>query len=99
VADEDQLLDLDRPAADQPVEQPGEAAPVLGDVQAAVVAEEDRGVAEVAAQPVAVGAGDVAVGLSTSGNSPNVVRGLETARDCGLVTVGMTGAGGGKLSP
>jgi D-sedoheptulose 7-phosphate isomerase len=42
--------------------------------------------------------GDVAVGLSTSGNSPNVVRGLETARDCGLVTVGMTGAGGGKLA-
>ncbi|HEY6748485.1 MAG TPA: SIS domain-containing protein [Mycobacteriales bacterium] len=42
--------------------------------------------------------GDVAVGLSTSGNSPNVVRGLEAARDCGLVTVGMTGAGGGKLA-
>ena len=27
-----------------------------------------------------------------------MVRGLETARDCGLVTIGMTGAGGGKLA-
>jgi D-sedoheptulose 7-phosphate isomerase len=42
--------------------------------------------------------GDVAVGLSTSGNSANVVRGLETARDCGLVTIALTGAGGGKLA-
>ena len=41
--------------------------------------------------------GDVAVGLSTSGTSPNVVRGLEAARSAGLVTVALTGAGGGKL--
>lgn len=42
--------------------------------------------------------GDVAVGLSTSGNSPNVVNGLEAARQSGLVTVAFTGAGGGKLA-
>ncbi|HEV7657200.1 MAG TPA: SIS domain-containing protein [Mycobacteriales bacterium] len=42
--------------------------------------------------------GDVAVGLSTSGNSPNVVRGLEAAGAAGLATVVFTGAGGGKLS-
>lgn len=42
-------------------------------------------------------AGDVAVGLSTSGTSANVVRGLEAARELGLVTIAMTGAGGGKL--
>lgn len=42
--------------------------------------------------------GDVAVGLSTSGSSPNVVRGLEAARDGGLVTVAFTGAGGGKVA-
>lgn len=42
--------------------------------------------------------GDVAVGLSTSGNSANVLRGLEAARDLGLVTVALTGAGGGKLA-
>jgi D-sedoheptulose 7-phosphate isomerase len=42
--------------------------------------------------------GDVAIGLSTSGNSANVLRGLEAARDIGLVTVALTGAGGGKLA-
>lgn len=42
--------------------------------------------------------GDVAVGLSTSGSSANVVRALETARELGLVTVAFTGAGGGKLA-
>jgi D-sedoheptulose 7-phosphate isomerase len=42
--------------------------------------------------------GDVAVGLSTSGNSVNVVRALETARELGLVTVALTGASGGKIA-
>ncbi len=41
--------------------------------------------------------GDVAVGLSTSGNSANVVRGLVAARALGLVTIGFTGQGGGKM--
>jgi D-sedoheptulose 7-phosphate isomerase len=41
--------------------------------------------------------GDVAVGITTSGRSPNVVSGLRTARDRGLVTVGLTGNGGGEL--
>jgi D-sedoheptulose 7-phosphate isomerase len=41
--------------------------------------------------------GDVAIGISTSGNSPNIVRGLETARVKGLVTIGMTGASGGQM--
>ena len=35
--------------------------------------------------------GDVAIGISTSGKSPNVVRGLEAARKLGMVTVLMTG--------
>jgi D-sedoheptulose 7-phosphate isomerase len=38
--------------------------------------------------------GDVAIGISTSGNSPNVLRALETARDRGLITVALTGQGG-----
>lgn len=42
-------------------------------------------------------AGDVAVGISTSGNSANVVRALETARARGLATVGLTGRGGGRM--
>lgn len=40
--------------------------------------------------------GDVAVGITTSGNSANVVEGLRAARRMGLVTVAMTGKGGGR---
>ena len=39
--------------------------------------------------------GDVAFGISTSGASPNVVRGLETARALGLRTIALTGREGG----
>ena len=42
--------------------------------------------------------GDVAVGISTSGRSPSVVTALARAREMGLVTVGMTGNGGGALA-
>lgn len=40
---------------------------------------------------------DVAVGLSTSGNSANIIEGIRAARKEGLVTVAFTGAGGGHL--
>jgi D-sedoheptulose 7-phosphate isomerase len=43
-------------------------------------------------------AGDVLVGISTSGNSPNVVAALKQARSQGLVTVAFTGQGGGKAA-
>ena len=36
--------------------------------------------------------------MSTSGNSPNVVNGVETARRKGLITMGWTGQDGGKLA-
>ncbi|MCG8620217.1 MAG: SIS domain-containing protein, partial [Desulfobacterales bacterium] len=39
-------------------------------------------------------AGDMAVGISTSGNSPNVVRAAEAAKDMGITLVGFSGAGG-----
>jgi D-sedoheptulose 7-phosphate isomerase len=39
---------------------------------------------------------DVAVGISTSGNAANVVAGLVAARELGLITVAMTGSGGGR---
>jgi D-sedoheptulose 7-phosphate isomerase len=42
--------------------------------------------------------GDVIVGMSTSGNSANVVKAFETARDMGIVTIGLTGEAGGKLA-
>lgn len=41
--------------------------------------------------------GDVAVGISTSGNSRNVIEALVCARDLGLFTIGLTGASGGQL--
>ena len=41
--------------------------------------------------------GDLAIGISTSGNSQNVIRALLVAKKKGLVTVGMTGSSGGKL--
>ena len=41
--------------------------------------------------------GDVVVGLSTSGNSPNILKGLVKARECGALTVGMTGRSGGAV--
>jgi D-sedoheptulose 7-phosphate isomerase len=43
-------------------------------------------------------AGDVAWGISTSGNSANVVNGLRRAREIGLRTIGLTGAGGGRMA-
>jgi len=41
--------------------------------------------------------GDVAVGISTSGNSKNVILALEAAKDLGLATVGLTGYSGGTV--
>ncbi len=43
--------------------------------------------------------GDVLVGLSTSGNSANIVRAFETAREKGVTTIGFTGLSGGALKP
>ncbi|NPB06876.1 MAG: D-sedoheptulose 7-phosphate isomerase [Aquificae bacterium] len=41
--------------------------------------------------------GDVAIGITTSGNSPNVIRGLLKARQLGALTVAFTGRDGGKV--
>jgi D-sedoheptulose 7-phosphate isomerase len=41
--------------------------------------------------------GDVAVGISTSGNSPNVIEAMTCARRLGLVTIALTGGSGGRL--
>src|SRR5215470_3630885 len=41
--------------------------------------------------------GDVAIGFSTSGNSPNVLHAISTAKKMGLQTVALTGTPGGKL--
>lgn len=42
--------------------------------------------------------GDVLLGISTSGNSPNVLRAIETAKQKGMHVVGLTGKDGGKMA-
>lgn len=60
----------------------------------------DYGYDEVFARMVRAAArsGDVVVGLSTSGNSPNVLRALAAAQDAGAKTVAFTGQSGGKMA-
>jgi D-sedoheptulose 7-phosphate isomerase len=41
--------------------------------------------------------GDVSIGMSTSGNSPNVCLAMAAAERIGMITVGLTGGNGGKL--
>ena len=43
--------------------------------------------------------GDIVVGLSTSGNSPNVLKALNAARELGCRTIGLLGRDGGTISP
>jgi len=42
--------------------------------------------------------GDIVIGISTSGNSPNVIKGLEAATSVGAKTIGFTGKNGGKIA-
>ena len=42
--------------------------------------------------------GDVVIGISTSGNSPNVIKAIQTAKKNGMKTVVLTGGTGGKLA-
>jgi D-sedoheptulose 7-phosphate isomerase len=81
--------------------RPGLAAISLPDATAAMTSiGNDYSYDEVfARQLIAAGRpGDVAVGLTTSGNSMNVVRGIEAAEAAGLRTVTLTGADGGKAA-
>ncbi len=41
--------------------------------------------------------GDVLIGLSTSGNSKNVIEALKVANEIGMVTIGFTGESGGNM--
>lgn len=82
-------------------DRPGLAAISLPDATAAITAiSNDYSYDEVfARQVLATGrSGDVVVGLTTSGNSPNVVRALEVAGQAGMTTVTLTGALGGKVA-
>jgi D-sedoheptulose 7-phosphate isomerase len=82
-------------------DRPGLPAMSLPDATAAMTAiGNDYSYSEVfARQVLAAGRpGDVVVGLTTSGNSENVVQALEAAAKAGMVTVAMTGATGGRAA-
>jgi D-sedoheptulose 7-phosphate isomerase len=82
-------------------DRPPLPAVALADTTAAMTAiGNDYGYKEVFARQLAglARAGDVAVGLTTSGNSPNVVRAFEVARKLGVITIAMTGADGGRAA-
>ena len=82
-------------------DRPGLASISLPDATAAMTAiGNDYSYDEVfARQVLGVGRpGDVVVGLTTSGNSLNVVRALDVAAQAGMTTVSLTGAGGGKAA-
>ncbi len=42
--------------------------------------------------------GDILVALSTSGNSPNIIKAIETAKSNGLITIGLSGETGGAMA-
>ena len=60
----------------------------------------DIGVEVVFARQLAASGGpdDIAVGLSTSGNSENMLRAFDEARRCGMLTIGLAGYDGGKMA-
>ncbi|MBM4255913.1 MAG: D-sedoheptulose 7-phosphate isomerase [Deltaproteobacteria bacterium] len=60
----------------------------------------DYGVADLFAKQLrALGRpGDVAIALSTSGNSPNILRALDVCRELGIRTIGLTGGTGGAMA-
>jgi D-sedoheptulose 7-phosphate isomerase len=79
--------------------RPLPAAALVGNTSALTAIANDYGYEQVFArqiQALAV-AGDVAVGISTSGNSQSVIEGVKTARQMGVYTIGLTGANGGRL--
>ena len=82
-------------------DRPGLAAFSIADSTAALTAiGNDYSYEDVfSRQVLALGRpGDVVVGLTTSGNSANVVRALTAARDAGMVTVALTSRSGGRVA-
>ena len=79
-----------RLAADRP---PMRAVALTTNTSILTASSNDYGFERVFARQVeALGqAGDVFMGISTSGNSPNVLRALETAKTLGITTIGLSG--------
>lgn len=76
------------------------AAPLCSDVATVTALANDVGFDVTVTRQLAVlgNPGDVAVALSTSGGSTNVLRGLEQARRLGMLTIGFAGYDGGAMA-
>ena len=83
-----------------PGARPLPALAITGDVAVITAVGNDVGFDNVfARQVIAFGStGDIAFGISTSGNSPNVVAALEQAKRQGLLTISLSGYDGGKAA-
>lgn len=83
-----------------PAGRPLPAAALTTDVAALTALANDVSFDVVFARPLAANgrAGDIAVGLSTSGGSENVLRGFAEATRRGMLTIGLAGYGGGKMA-
>ncbi len=80
--------------------EPIAAIALTTDTSALTAAGNDLGFDQVFARQIRAlgGPGDLALGISTSGKSPNVIRGLEAARDMGLTAAALSGGNGGDLT-
>lgn len=80
--------------------RPGIAAIAISDVSHISCVGNDYGYDQVFSRYVeAVGRkGDVLLAISSSGNSANVIKAIETAKEKGMIVVGLTGKGGGKMA-
>jgi D-sedoheptulose 7-phosphate isomerase len=76
------------------------AVALTTDTSALTAAGNDLGFAKIFSRQLEAlgGRGDMAVGFTTSGDSPNVVEALKAARRMGMVTVCLTGRGGGLIA-
>jgi D-sedoheptulose 7-phosphate isomerase len=82
------------------VRRPLPALSLTSDIAVVTALSNDIGFEVVFARQIAAfgRSGDIAMGLSTSGNSDNLVRGFEEASRRGLITVGLAGYDGGKMA-
>lgn len=80
--------------------RPGIAAIAISDVSHISCVGNDYGYDQVFSRYVeAVGRkGDVLLAISSSGNSANVIKAIEAAKEKGMIVVGLTGKGGGKMA-
>lgn len=81
--------------------EPIAAIALTTDSSALTAAGNDLGFEQIfARQLAALGRrGDVAIGITTSGRSPNVIKAFETARKLGIATIAFTGGAGGNILP